>query len=132
MPRTSPYNWAWKRLLGAATPNQRRLNYRRPDFMQNAQGMTVRFHAPHPITPAAGRFMEKVRKIEIDGEECWRWTGGETFRVDDDTVTTPARFIYQEATGEKLRRGDKLRQTCKTPRCIRPAHREKMPVKQGR
>jgi hypothetical protein len=105
------------------------LNYRRPDFMTNAQGLTVRFHVPYPITPAAERFMEHVRKIEIDDDECWQWTGGETFRVDEVKVTTPARFIYQEATGEKLRRGEELRQVCKTPRCVRPAHREKKPVK---
>lgn len=75
--------------------------------------------------------MEMVRKIEIADDECWQWIGGETFRVDEVKITTPARFIYQEATGEKLRRGEKLRQTCKTASCVRPAHREKMPVKQG-
>lgn len=46
-------DWAWKRLLGSATPKQRMLSYRRPDFMQNAQGLTVRFHVPYPIMPAA-------------------------------------------------------------------------------
>src|SRR5262245_47477081 len=116
-------DWAWKRLLGSAAPQQRTLNYRRPDFMTNAQGMTVRFHVPYPITPAAERFMGHVRKIEIEGEECWQWSGGDTFRVDEVKVTTPARFIYQEATGERLKRGEELRQVCKTPRYVRPAHR---------
>jgi hypothetical protein len=105
------------------------LSYRRPDFMTNAQGLTVRFHVPYPVTEAAERFMKKVRKVELDDEECWQWTGGETFRVDEVKVTTPARFIYQEATGEKLKRGEEVRQICKTPRCVRPAHREKTPVK---
>lgn len=69
--------------------------------------------------PAIERFLAMVRKIEIDGDECWI-VEAETFRVDEFTVTTPARFIYQEATGEKLQRSDALRQTCKTPRCARP------------
>lgn len=107
--------------------------YREPDFMTNARGQLVRYHAPHPIRPAVERFMDMVNKIEIeieiDDDECWQWTGGATFRVDDVKITTPARFIYQEATGEKLKRGEELRQTCKTPRCVRPFHREKRPVK---
>lgn len=120
-------DWAWKRLTAPAGPKQP-MNYRRPDYMLNAQGQTVRFHAPHPITPAIDRLLGMIRKVEIAGDECWI-VDAETFRVDELTVTTPARFLYQETTGEKLRRGESLRQTCKTPRCARPAHREKRPVK---
>jgi hypothetical protein len=121
-------DWAWKRLLEAAPPKERTLNYRRPDYMKNDQGQTVRFHVPHPVTPAIDRFFALIRKVEISDDECWV-ADGDTFRVDDLTVTTPARFIWQEVMGEKLKRGDALRQICKTPRCCRPAHREKRRVK---
>src|SRR5262245_35973748 len=128
MPKKPARDWAWRRLLEGASPKQRALNYRRPDYMINAQGRTVRFHAPHPITPAIERFFALVRKIDVDDDECWI-VEGDTFRVDDLIVTTPARFIWQEVTGEKLLRGDVLYQTCKTPRCCRPAHREKKRIK---
>jgi hypothetical protein len=121
-------DWAWKRLTQAAGEKKRPLNYRKPDYMINGDGRTVRFHVPHPITPAIERLLTMIRKVEIDGDECWV-VEGKTFRVDEEMVTTPARFMYQEATGEKLRPGDALRQTCKTPRFVRPAHREKRPVK---
>jgi hypothetical protein len=73
------------------------MSYRKPDFMLNAKGQTVRFHVPHPIVPAVERFMALVRSVACadDAEDdCWQWIGGDTFRVDDLTVTTPQRFIY--------------------------------------
>lgn len=121
-------DWAWKRLLEGASPKQRMLNYRRPDFMTNAQGRTVRFHVPHKIIPAIDRFFALVRKVEVEDDECWI-VDGNTFRVDDLRITTPARFVWQEVTGEKLKRSDVLRQMCKTPHCVRPAHREKKRLK---
>jgi hypothetical protein len=99
MPKKPPRDWAWKRLLEAASPKQRTLNYRRPDYMTNAHGQTVRYHAPHPVTPATERFMALVRIVpNADDLDCWQWHGGDTFRVDEQTVTTPQRFIWREAT----------------------------------
>lgn len=62
---------------------------------------------------------------QVDGGEdqnCIRFTGGDTFRVDDSTVTTPRRFIYEYLTGETLPDNVRLRMTCKTDKCIRLSH----------
>jgi hypothetical protein len=131
MPKKPPRDWTWKRLTEPAG-KKRPLNYRKPDFMLNAHGQTVRFHAPHPIVPAIERFMAFVRSVACadDAEDdCWQWIGGDTFRIDELTVTTPQRFIYQEATGEKLKANESLFQLCQTPGCVRPSHREKKRVK---
>ena len=92
--------------------------------MLNAQSQTVWFHAPHPITPAIERFMALVRSAAsanaADGD-CWQWIGADTFRVDDLIVTTPERFIYQEATGEELHPDEALFQLCQRPRCAGPS-----------
>jgi hypothetical protein len=112
-------DWAWRRLLENAPAKERVLNYRRPDFMTNKQGQTVRYHAPHPTTPALDRFFKLTKRVKVDGEECIVWTGGDTFRVDDDTITTPARFYWEAMKGEKLGEKDKLRRGCYTPRCVK-------------
>jgi hypothetical protein len=126
----SKRDWAWKRLKDTAGEKDRPANYRRPDYMINAQGRTVRFHVPHAIVPAAERFMAFVEIVPgTDDLDCWQWFGGDTFRVDDKIVTTPARFIWRETTGETLGDGEALYQICKTPWCVRPAHREKRRVK---
>jgi hypothetical protein len=119
-------DWAWRRLLGVPADGSapKPLNYRRPDFMTNARGQTVRYHAPHPTTPALDRFFALTKRVRVDGEECIVWTGGDTFRVDDDTVTTPARFYWEEMKGEKLNASDVLRRGCKTPRCVK--HKRKV------
>jgi hypothetical protein len=119
-PMTKPKrDWAWRRLLENAPPKQRALNYRRPDFMTNKRGQTVRYHAAHPTTPALDRFFKLTRRVRVDGEDCIVWEGGDTFRVDDDTVTTPARFYWEEMKGEPLVEGDKLRRACKTAGCVK-------------
>jgi len=123
-------DWAWKRLTEAAGEKQRPPNYRRPDYMKNAQGRTVRFHVPYAIVPAIERFMAFVEIIPgVDDLDCWQWLGGDTFRVDEKTVTTLARFIWRETTGESLSDREALYQTCKTPWCCRPAHREQRRIK---
>lgn len=117
-------DWCWRRLEEPAGERQPRVaNYRRPDFMTNKRGQTVRFHAPHPTTPAAKRFFALVKVERIDGVEHVIWRGGDTFRVDDDTVTTPARFYFETMTGQKLGPGDVLRRGCKIPHCVK--HKEK-------
>jgi hypothetical protein len=60
-----------------------------------------------------------------DDLDCWQWLGGDTFRVDEQTVTTSARFIWRKTTGEALGDREALYQICKTPSCCRPAHRER-------
>lgn len=47
MPKKPSRDWAWKRLREAAG-EKRPPNYRKPDYMLNAHGQTVRFHVPHP------------------------------------------------------------------------------------
>src|SRR5262245_28391456 len=117
-------NWMWRRLLESAPPKERALNYRRPDFMTNKHGQTVRHHAPHPTTPAIDRFFALTKRVNVDGEDFIVWTGGDTFRVDDDTVTTPARFYWETMKGEKLGEKDKLRRGCYTPRCVKHKRRQ--------
>lgn len=116
-------DWAWRRLAERGGPPQP-TNYRRPDYIVNAQGRTVRNHAPHPTTPALDRFFALTKQVEnYEGNPCVVWTGGDTFRVDDNTVTTPARFYWETMKGEKLTDNDVLRRDCKTPRCVK--HKEK-------
>src|SRR5262245_39170123 len=120
-------DWTWRRLLGTPADGSKPapLNYRRPDFMTNAQGKTVRFHAPHPTKPALDRFMAMTERVRVNGDVCIVWRGGDTFRVDDDTVTTPARFYWEAMKSEKLGENDKLRRACKTPRCVK--HKKRQP-----
>jgi hypothetical protein len=119
------HNWMWRRLEEREAASQRRrrtVNYRRPDFMTNAQGQTVRQHCPHPTKPVIRRFFAMTQHVEIrEGDPCLVWKGGDTFKVDADTntVTTPARFYWEWATGEKLKDGEVLYRTCKTPRCVK-------------
>lgn len=124
MPYVAKRDWAWKRLLEAAPEKEQKLNFRRPDFMTNKHGQTVRYHAPHPTKVPMRRFFAMCKHVENrKGDPCLVWQGGDTFRVDDDTVTTPARFYWEYFKGEKLGAGDKLRRACKTPRCVK--HKEK-------
>lgn len=112
----------WRRLEegeAAAVKRRRPINYRRPDFMTNAQGQMVRQHAPHPIKSAIERFIAMTERVLIGDDYCVVWQGGETFRVDDDTITTPARFYYESLLGEPLKPNQTLRRACKTPRCVK-------------
>jgi hypothetical protein len=117
-------DWMWRRLAEQGATLRRERKPRVVELRGDPTKRTVREHAPHPTTPALERFMALVERAEIDDDHCWRWLGGRTFRADDLTVTTPARFIYQAAMGETLRSDEALYQTCKTPRCVRPAHLE--------
>jgi hypothetical protein len=87
-------------------------------------GWIVRQHIHHPTTPPLDRFMALIRKAEVDEDECWIFNA-DTFRVREDLITTPERFIYEQVAGEKLVETDELIRSCETPRCCRPSHREK-------
>lgn len=114
----------WRRLEEGEARKPRPTNYRRPDFMLNKQGRIVRQHCPHPTTPADDRFFMMIEYVSLgDDDPCVVWEGGDTFRVDEKTITTPARFYWEWRTGEKLKRTEALYQTCKTPRCVK--HRVK-------
>src|SRR5262245_43371858 len=102
MPRKPAKDWMWRRLLASPAGLKPALNYRRPDYMLNKQGQTVRFHVPHPTTPAVERFIAMTERVLIRDDYCVIWRGGDTFRVDDDLVTTPARFYWEIMTGERL------------------------------
>ena len=117
-------DWAWRRLAESATGQLRQANWRKPDLMVNKHGQTVRSHVAHPTTPALDRFNAKTLRHFNGYDHCVVWYGGATFRVDDDTVTTPARFYYEAVKGEKLAEGETLRRNCKTPRCL--SHKKKV------
>lgn len=112
-------NWMWRRLAEGPTKERRPTNYRRPDFMLNKHGQTVRQHCPHPTTPAIERFVALTERRLVGDDYCVVWKGGDTFRVDDETVTTPARFYWKIVTGEKLKETEALYRACKTPRCVK-------------
>lgn len=114
------HNWMWRRLSeGTGARKPRPTNYRQPDFMLNKQGQTVRFHVPHPTTPAIERFVAMTERRLVGDDYCVIWKGGDTFRVDDETVTTPARFYWEMVQGERLNPADVLYRDCKTPRCVK-------------
>lgn len=122
------HNWMWRRLAEGPPGGEKKYrptNYRKPDLIENKEGRMVRYHAPHPITPALDRFFALTRQVEnYEGDPCIVWDGGDTFRVDDDTVTTPARFYWEAMKGEKLGAGEVLRRACKTPRCVKHKKRQ--------
>lgn len=122
------HNWMWRRLEEREASAQRRArvtNWRRPDFMTNAHGQTVRAHVPHPTTPAVERFLAMTERRLVGDDYCIVWKGGDTFKVDAEAniVAVPARFYWEMVTGEKLKEGEVLRRACKTPRCIK--HKKK-------
>jgi len=119
-------DWMWRRLgecLAQSPKLKRPANYRRPDFLENAQGQIVRQHVPHLTTPAIERFVAMTERVLVGDDYCVVWRGGDTFRVDDDTVTPPARFYWETLLGEKLGPHEVLYRACKTPRCVK--HKEK-------
>jgi hypothetical protein len=91
--------------------------------MINKQGWAVRCHKAHPRTVAAERFAAMTEEVDCGHDlPCIVFTGGDTFRIDDDIVTTPRRFIYEYLMGEELPDDVRLRATCKTPKCCRVSH----------
>src|SRR5262245_61627973 len=116
------YNWMWRRLTESA-PTQQRRRPRPVELRGDPTLRTVREHAPHQTTPAIDRFVALTERRLVDDEYCVIWKGGETFRVDDFTVTTPARFYWETMLGEKLRDDEKLYRACRTVGCIK--HKEK-------
>lgn len=92
-----------------------------------ANGWIVRRRIPHHTIPPLDRFLALIRKVEVGEDECWVFDAN-TFRVSDDLITTPARFIYEQVAGEKLVDTDELLTTCKTTRCCKPSHHERLPI----
>mgnify|MGYP001769420438 CR=1 FL=1 len=83
----------------------------------------VRAQVQRQRTEAADRFLALTEQREA-GEDlpCIVFTGGETFRVDDVTITTPMRFAYEMITGEAPPENRRIRRKCKTPGCVRLSH----------
>jgi hypothetical protein len=78
----------------------------------------------HPTIPPLARFMALIRKVDAGEDECWIFDAA-AFKVSDDQIMTPARFIYEQVAGEKLAETTELLRICKTPRCCRPSHHER-------
>jgi hypothetical protein len=112
-------DWTWRRLAEQGEAQRQQRRPRRVELRGDPTKRTVRDHAPHPIKPAIERFVELTERRVVDDDTCIVWLGGETFRVDDFTITTPARFYWETLLGERLGANERLRQTCKTPRCIK-------------
>lgn len=115
-------DWVWKRLeekdaaAGSLPPERRGL-------VLNRHGDLVRYQAPREIVAAAERFAAMTKEVDTGLDlPCLVFTGGDTFRVDDETVTTPRRFIYEYLMDEELPDTIRLRTYCRTPRCCRISH----------
>lgn len=63
--------------------------------------------------------MAMTRRVCTGDDYCIVFHGANTFRVDKQTVTTPARFYWESVIGEALQDNDILRRGCKTPRCVK-------------
>jgi hypothetical protein len=90
-------------------------------FTTNHDGFTVKVVAPKPTTDAAERFLRHVQTIEIDGEQHRIWTGSPRFRVSDDLVMTPRRFVLL-LVGDDLMPGIRYKAMCRVPKCISLGH----------
>jgi len=93
------------------------------EFTINRDGFTVKVVGPvREITEAGLRFLRHTREMDCDfGTVCRIWQGGPRFRVDDDRITTPRRFIC-ELAGFEVEPQVRLRAICKTPGCVSLGH----------
>lgn len=114
-------NWAWKRMGGGSSA---RLEESRPDRLFKPDGRSVRYHVPHPTTAAIDRF-KKMISIEDRGDDCGEchiFQGSNRFRVSDDRVISPQRFVL-ESFGEVAETDNcYIRIACGTPNCCRFLH----------
>lgn len=92
----------------------------RPDRMINKDGYTVRYHAPHPTTPAIRRFLAMIDLIG----DCHIFRGSFRFRVDDGRVISPQRYVLEEIGEITVQDRCRIVSTCHTPNCCRPTHME--------
>jgi hypothetical protein len=91
-------------------------------FTRNKAGFRVKRTAPKPTTEARERFLRHVESRDCGQDTpCRIWTGSVRFRVSDDWVTTPRRFLLAEA-GVTFPPGVRVRAFCRTPRCVALGH----------
>jgi hypothetical protein len=79
--------------------------------------------ADKPPLTTEQRFWNKVART--DG--CWLWTGktdeyGKGKFQFDGKLGSAHRYSYMQHHGVTLEKGELLRQTCKVPECVNPAH----------
>lgn len=92
------------------------------EFTTNNQGWVVKVTKPPPVTEAALRFLRHVEARDCGQETpCRVWTGSARFRVSDNLVTTPRRFLC-ELAGLELQPGMRLKAICGTPNCVSLGH----------
>jgi hypothetical protein len=116
-------DWIWKTLedkdaISGALPPERL------GIVLNKNGELVRYQKPKEIKPPLERFMDSIEEIDLDGETCWLWTGGDQFWVQGGTVISPWRYAYELFIGARVPRGANFRWKCATPRCCLPEHLE--------
>ncbi|MBO0863053.1 MAG: hypothetical protein J2P21_32075 [Chloracidobacterium sp.] len=122
--RKPPRDWMWKRLAETASPRAFP-TWRRPDYLINRFGEQMRFQCEYPRSEAIDRFNGDDSPRPDRRGLLYRLHDGKRFRVDDDLVTTPARFIYQALSGQKPPESEYLFRACSTPRCCRLSHMER-------
>jgi hypothetical protein len=116
-------DWTWKKLQDREIQHSRQDI--RPDTMTNSKGMIVRYHCPHPTTPAMERFKEWIR-IEDHGYEgeCHVFQGSDRFRASEVRTLNPQRFILEECGIITEFDRCRIRTSCKTRKCCRLIHLE--------
>lgn len=114
------HDWMWRRLAenGEAVAQQRR-QARPVEYRGDPSLRQVRQHFPHPTTSPIERFVALTERRVVGDDTCVIWKGGDKFRVDDNTLASPARFYWETLLGEKLRDDEALYRACKTPRCVK-------------
>lgn len=113
-------DWAWRRLAEAGEAVRRQRRERRPIELRGDPALrSVRQHFPHPTTSPIERFVAMTERVFVGDDTCIVWKGGDKFRVNDETLASPARFYWETLLGEKLAPDEALYRACKTPRCVK-------------
>ncbi len=92
--------------------------YRRPDYIKNARGQTVKWTKPKARRPAVERFFDRLDYVG----ECWVYRGCEQFWINDYVVLSPWRFSYEIHSGSLAPKHARFIWWCGRPKCCNPEH----------
>lgn len=92
------------------------------DLVYNRHNHLARKSAPKPTAEATERFLRHM--VTQEGPlptPCRIWLGSARFRVSEELVMTPRRFVLLIA-GFELEPGVKYKAVCGTPGCVSLGH----------
>lgn len=120
-------DWMWRRLEERECHRRPYRTWQPPEYIIGKCGFLVKRHAEYPVTPALDRFLERIATIgaEHDGTLCRVWNGGPKFRITEEYIATPQRFIYDHFHGPGF--GDyRVISICRTFNCCAILHLRKV------